>query len=139
MEIEAQREIVHICCPQCNEQTTADRCKRWSTYTFSNLKCTECDEVSSTKEWRCTCGSLWFKCPLHRMSSGRRMKVSKHKHNIRAYQRKLLAMKFGTDKPKPHHRFPRGTPTREEAPHVYRHGLAVKQLHTPAVGSIKGS
>ena len=120
-ELETQRIIVQICCPTCNLRTRADRCKRWSTQFFSNLKCLDCCEIASTREWRCTCGFLWYKCPVHQMPSRSRTRVQVHERNTRVQRRKLLVMKIGTNKPLPRHRFPRGTSARDEASHVYLH------------------
>ena len=120
-EHERQRNTKQICCPACGIQTHASRCKRWSTQHFSNLKCLECSEISSTKEWRCTCGLLWYKCPLHFMPSQSRTRGQPHKVNMREQRRKRLILRFGTSKPMPRHRFPRGTSAREEAFHVYAH------------------
>ena len=119
-EIETQRLIMHICCPTCNERTRADRCKRWSTQSFPNLKCIGCGEIASTREWRCTCGFLWYKCPIHHMPSRSRTRGQAHEHNTKVQRRKVLVMRFGTNKPLPRHRDPRGTPAREEAFQVYR-------------------
>ena len=117
-EIETQRFIVQICCPTCNVRTRADRCKRWRTQFFSNLKCLDCGEIASTREWRCTCVCLWRKCPIHQMPSRSRTRVPIHERNTRDHRRKFLVMKFGTNEPLPRHRFPRGTSARDEASHV---------------------
>ena len=120
-EAKFQTQIVQICCPLCNEQTRSSKCKRWSMHSFSNLRCKECTVVTSTREWRCECGLLWYKCPMHFMAFGNRPRVPKAKINMRVMRRRLMIQKFGTSKPKPHRKFPRATYTREGASHVYVH------------------
>ena len=120
-EAKFQTQIVHLCCPLCNEQTKASKCKRWNMHSFSNLRCKECTVVTSTKEWRCECGLLWYKCPMHVMAFGKRHKVPSAKVNMRVIRRRLMIQRFGTSKPKPHRNYPRATHTREGASHVYVH------------------
>ena len=100
-EFESQKVIAQVSCPRCNEETSTTRCKRWDTNCFSNLRCRQCGETSSTKEWRCICGYLWYKCPFHKIADKRRPKTSPCKTDLKMQRRKLMVLKLGTKTPKP--------------------------------------
>ena len=120
-ESKRQKVIQSVICPQCNTGTKADRCKQWDVNSFSNLRCRACGEITSAREWRCRCSVLWYKCMHHKPACKKRAKSSHKKIDEQIKRRKAMVLKFGTVKPKPRLRLPRGTATREETSHVYIH------------------
>ena len=51
----------------------------WDSLKFTILKCKPCGTYSSSRLWRCSCGTIAHKCPLH-FQSGRQQGVFKNWH-----------------------------------------------------------
>ena len=90
-----EEPLQKLCCPACNAEFPIRtlRIKQGSHY--SNLKCKICDDIRSSKLWRCECEMPWIKCRTH---------VLPHRPAKRALERrcrKLPTSEFGHVQPLP--------------------------------------
>ena len=64
-DLEPEETLKKLICPECGAKNDAARFKLKQKSNLSNLKCTTCMKVNSSKYWSCTCGIRWLKCRMH--------------------------------------------------------------------------
>ena len=64
-DLEPEEVLKKLICPECGAKNDASRFKLKQRSNISNLKCTTCMKVNSSKCWSCTCGVRWLKCRTH--------------------------------------------------------------------------
>ena len=57
--------LSEIRCPECDASQGTHKQKLHTKAGYSQIKCQECQEVSSAIRWQCTCGGSWTKCGIH--------------------------------------------------------------------------
>ena len=61
-----EKEVLsEIRCPECDASQGTHGQKLHTKAGYSQIKCQECQEVSSAMKWQCTCGGSWTKCGVH--------------------------------------------------------------------------
>ena len=64
--MEKEKEVLsEIRCPECDASQGTHGQKLHTEAGYSQIKCQECQEVSSAMKWQCTCGGSWTKCGVH--------------------------------------------------------------------------
>ena len=86
-------------CPNCPGRYEIGQSKlRTNKGHFSKLKCQACGEANSSRQWACSCGSLWTKCLRHMLWNPRIDKDMKRRLNTASSSTQ------GVDKPFPKRR-----------------------------------
>ena len=89
-----QYAIESLSCPICDNDLETGRLALHRRQCFSNLTCKRCEITNSSRNWLCSCGVEWPKCPRHQPIS-KRPKLS---HTSRKH---MLKRKWGESKPLP--------------------------------------
>ena len=63
--VEHEENLEKVYCPQCGTENCIMKTRLKQNSRISNLKCFECNSVTSAKLWECSCGERWLKCNLH--------------------------------------------------------------------------
>ena len=84
-----------LACPACMKLNPINGLKMHKNSAFSNLKCKACGDTTSSKNWACPCGLLWYKCSKHVRE------VTKATGSSRTMKRTRIHTEWGVDKPLP--------------------------------------
>ena len=88
-----------IICPMCQHMQDTEHHELRSKLGFHQLTCQRCRQVSSTRQWRCACRLLWYKCDKHVhhkfLGMGKRYVADKRG------KKRPAAELYGVDKPLP--------------------------------------
>ena len=65
MTFTQQMPLTSIICPKCGNGQNPKGMKLITSAGFSNVRCSQCKEVSQSSIWNCRCRIPWIKCPRH--------------------------------------------------------------------------
>ncbi len=70
-------------CPLCEEGTPAWRVGFSLRDLGARLRCCKCQKTSQAKQWRCSCGRLWYECRNHKDAPAAAKRKRRSKKKIR--------------------------------------------------------
>ena len=68
ISFQPEKLLTVVMCPGCQAAKCTKNLALKRKSQFSNLKCDNCSDTFSARNWSCRCGNLWKKCPQHVMA-----------------------------------------------------------------------